>query len=166
MYTKEIKLNDNEIAGRINVETGEVTPLGARPNNLPKDKSIQKYSSFFKVNDKAIAFLKTVLTTEELGVVLLMIEKSNYETNVLIPLNDATSLRQLETEFKIGKNRIPKIFDKLYKLGVYAQVKVANGIHNEYWTLSPYISWKGKFIPNEINCYFDKTIIANSIRYL
>jgi hypothetical protein len=166
MYIKEVKLQHNEIAGKINLETGEVIPLVPRKNNIPKDKVIHKYGSFYKVNDKAISFLKTVLSTEELGVVLLMIDKSNYQTNVLVPLNDSTSLRQLEEEFNIGRNRVKKIFDKLYKLGVYAQVRVANGIYNEYWTLNPYISWKGKFIPQEINCYFDKTIIANSIRVM
>ena len=163
MYTTDIKLQHNEVAAKVNVETGETTVLKKKINNIPENKEIQKFDEFNKVNSKAIDFLEKVLTNEELGIVFKMIKRADYETNVMLPLNDDSSCRELAEEFGINKNKVSKIFQKLFNFGVYAQVRVANGIHSEYWTLNPFISWKGKFIDKNISIYFSNTLIAKSV---
>lgn len=163
MYTADFKLYDNELPAKVNAETGETTILKKKVNNIPENKEIQKFDEFNKVNSKAIDFLEKVLTNEELGIVFKMIKRADYETNVMLPLNDESSYRELAEEFGINKNKVGKIFQKLFNFGVYAQVKVANGIHSEYWTLNPYISWKGKFIDKNISIYFSNTLIAKSV---
>lgn len=164
MYTKTLKLHHNEVPATINKETGEVKEVKQRPNNIPDGTSLQKFEAFSKVNDKAISFLESVLTNEEMGIVFKMIKRSAYETNVMLPLNDETSYRELAEEFKIGKNKVDKIFTKLFNLGVYAQVRVANGPNSEYWTLNPYISFKGRIISEAIKVYFNKTVIACAVQ--
>lgn len=164
MYTKLLKLKHSESPAIIDKETGEVREVKQRPNNVPEGASLQKFEAFSKVNDKAISFLETVLTNEELGIVFKMIKRAAYETNVMLPLNDETSYRELSQEFNINKDKVNKIFTKLFKLGVYAQVKVANGPNSEYWTLNPYISFKGRIISESIKVYFDKTIIATAVQ--
>lgn len=162
-YSVQVDLNHNEQAARVNSETGEIKLLKKRANNIPKGKNILKYEEFSKVNSKAIRFLETVLSNEELGIVFKMIQRADFETNVLIPLNDESSYREIAEEFGINKDKVKRIFDRLFSLGVYAQVRVANGIHSEYWTLNPYIAWKGTFIESVISIYFSNTIIAKAV---
>ncbi len=163
MYTKTLKLENHESVAIINKETGEFKEVKPRSNNIPSGSVLQKFETFSKVNDKAIAFLETVLSNEEMGIVFKMIKRSAYETNVMIPLNDEISYRELSQEFNINKDKVNKIFSKLFKLGVYAQIKVANGPNSEYWTLNPFISFKGRIISDSIKVYFDKTIIATAV---
>lgn len=162
-YSVNVQLQHNEQAAKINAETGEIKIVKKRPNNIPQGKDILKYKEFNKVNSKAIRFLETVLTNEELGIVFKMIQRADFETNVLIPLNDESSYRELAEEFGINKDKVKRVFDKLFSLGVYAQVRVANGLHSEYWTLNPYIAWKGTFIESVISIYFSNTMIAKAV---
>ena len=162
-YTTEIKLEDNELPAKVNAETGEVKQLKKRTSTIKEGVQIQKFDEFNKVNSRAIRFLESVLNNEELGIVFKMIQRCDYETNVMIPLNDESSCRELAGEFGINKNKVSETFKKLVNLGVYAQVKVANGLHSEYWTLNPYIAWKGKFIEKAISVYFANTIIAKAV---
>lgn len=162
-YTTEIKLEDNELPAKINAETGEIKQLKKRTSTIKEGVQIQKFDEFNKVNSRAIRFLESVLNNEELGIVFKMIQRCDYETNVMIPLNDESSYRELAGEFGINKDKVKKTFEKLFNLGVYAQVKVANGLHSEYWTLNPYIAWKGKFIEKAISVYFANTIIAKAV---
>lgn len=162
-YSAIVKLKHNESPAKYNNETSEIT-VQSTVNNIPQGKKLQKYDSYNKVNSKALEYLQAVLTNEELGIVFKTIQKCDYETNVMIPLSDSSSYRELAEEFGINKDKVPKIFSKLFKLGVYAHTRVANGFQSEYWTLNPYIAWKGKFIEPSIAVYFDKTIIAKSIR--
>lgn len=163
MYEQTVKLADNQSLIKVDKETGEITELTKRLNNIPQHKELQKYNEFNKVNSKAIRFLESVLSNEELGIVFKMVQRANYETNVMIPLNDESSYRDLAQEFHINKNKVPILFKKLFDLGVYAQIKVANGLQSEYWTLNPYIAWKGKFIDRVISTYFNETIIAKAV---
>jgi len=162
-YSKEVKLQDNEIPAKINVETGEVVPVKGRVSNIPIGKEIHKYDSFSKVNQKALNFLTKILTNEELGIVLKMIQKADYETNIMKPLNDETSYRTLAKEFGVNKDKIKLCLNKIFSLGTYMQTHVANGEDEFYWTLNPYLAWKGKFIPNDIKVYFNKTDIAKFV---
>lgn len=159
MYEKTVKLQDYERLCKVDTRTGEVNPFGSS-TPLPDDKRLHKFPSFAKVNERAIKFLETVLSNEELGIVMKMVSRAQYGTNIMLPLNDESSLRQLSDEFGVNRRRIEGIFTKLFKLGVYAQVRVANGVHQHFWTLNPYISWKGRVIEKSIDAYFSNTIIA------
>lgn len=161
-YSMNVDLNHNEQVARINIETGEINVLKKRANNIPKGKELFKYVEFQKVNAKAIRFLETVLSNEELGIVFKMIQRADFETNVLVPLSDESSYREIADEFNINKDKVKRIFSKLFDLGVYAQVRVANGLHSEYWTLNPFIAWKGKFIEPTIKVYFSDTILTKA----
>jgi len=164
MYEQTVRLNDNEKVLRVNSNTGEIIgDVKKRLNHIPDNKALHKFDSFAKVNDKAIEFLESVLSNEELGIVMKMISRADYDTNVMLPLNDESSYRDLANEFKLNKNKITTIFGKLFDLGVYAQVRVANGVYKNYWTLNPYISWKGRLIEKSIAIYFKNTIIAKQV---
>lgn len=162
-YLKTVKLKHNQTVAIVNEDSGEITEIKERPNNIPEDKRIHKYTEFSKVNSKAMKYLEKILSNEELGIVTKMINKADYESNIMIPLNNETSYRKLAEEFNISRNKVKNIFTKLFNLGVYAQIKVANGYHSEYWTLNPYLSWKGKFIEKSISTYFCNTILAKQV---
>jgi hypothetical protein len=164
MYTKEIKLNDNEIAGRINVETGEVTPLGARPNNLPKDKSKLNYQNFGMLNLDISKKLEKYFSNLELAIIFKMINRVEFSSNSLRPFNDETSLRTLSEEFNLSINSVPKVFAKLYEMGVYAQLNICEDSQKkDYWILNPYIFWKGTLKTDSIFKHFAKTDISKLI---
>lgn len=162
-YERTIKLSDNEGLMVVNKETGEVRSLPNKFNNIPKGKDLHKYTDFSKVNSRAISFLEGVLSNEELGILFKMIRRADYGSNAMLPLNSDYSYRELSEEFGIGRHKVRGMFKKLFDLGVYAQVNVANGINSEYWTLSPYISWRGRFIDRAISVYFSDTIIARQV---
>lgn len=164
MYNRNVKLQDNEVPAVVNKETGEIKELGRKRNNIPDGKMIHRYNNYSKVSAKAIEYLESELENEEMGIVFKMIHRADYESNAMLPLNDEYSHRQISEEFGIGRHKVKKVFEKLFKLGVYAQIKVANGINSEYWTLNPYISWKGKFIDRIIDIYFSKTKVARYVK--
>lgn len=162
MYNKTVRLKDNESLAKIDKETGEVIPLGNRANNIPEGDFKLKYKNFSQLNHKAISFLELILTNEELGIVLKMIKRADFNSNAMVPLSDDSSLRDLAKEFNISKNKVSNIFKKLFDLGTYSHIKVANGHTSEYWVLNPYISWKGKFINDSIYSFFNHTAIAKA----
>jgi hypothetical protein len=166
MYTKEIKLNDNEIAGRINVETGEITPLGARPNNLPKDKSKLKYDSFSIVNINTQKLLQSLFNHEEYSIINYMISLAEINTNSLDPINDNTTIKELSEIFKINRNKTAKIMHKLYTHGVYLQINYysyARKREVKYWVLNPNICWRGRLVNDSIFNHFKDTLISKLI---
>jgi reverse gyrase len=165
MYIKEIKLNDNEIASKINLETGEVTPLGNRPNNLPKDKSKLNYQNFGMLNLDISKKLEKYFSNLELAIIFKMINRVEFNSNSLRPFNDETSLRTLSDEFNISKNSVPKIFRKLFEKGVFAQLHISeNDKERDYWILNPYIFWKGTLKQDSIFKHFANTDISKLIK--
>lgn len=94
-----------------------------------------------------------------------LIEAADYESNLLIPYNDKSTSLLLESKFNITRNRVSKVFKKLFDLGVYARIKVANGDNSDYWSLNPYISFKGKLISNTLVDCFHNTIIGRACGY-
>lgn len=160
MYNINLKLNDDEVAAKMNAQTGEVSIIKKKSNNLPENKSLLNYTTFSIVNDDAIKLLSSVFSNEEMGIVYKMIQKSDFNTNSLKPFSDETSIRTLAEEFNIGKNKVGVIFKKFFDWGVYAHIKVYEESISEYWILNPYISWKGKLKSDSIFSYFSKTKIA------
>lgn len=158
MYDVKIKLKDDEVAARVNVQTGEVVPL--RKSNIPKGKSVLNYQSFALVNNEAIKLLSQFMSNEEMGIIYKMIFKANFNTNSLKPLSDESSVRVLSEEFNVGKNKVVGIFKKLFEFGVYAHIKIHEEQLSEYWILNPYISWKGTLKSDAIFSQFSFTKIA------
>ena len=159
MYKQEVKLKDNEVLAKVNVEDGTTTLLPKRMNNIPEGKSIFTQNDFSKVNNKAIEYLEGVLTNAELGIVTKMIRLADYNTNSLAPLSNKTTVKELSEQFHIGINQVTKTFEKLFNLGVYAQFKISKYGMKEYWILSPYLSFRGKLIHDSIWQNFKGTIL-------
>lgn len=163
MYTKEIKLNHNEIPAKVNTETGEITEVRSRPNNIPEGKEIFIKDEYFSKNyERAWLFLVENLTPTEIGIAVKMSLMTELNTNSLNPLDDNTSIRQLAEYFKISTKSVKKTFSKLFKLGVYASFHYCHYKRGEVkeWIFNPYISFKGRLINSDIKYLFDDTEIG------
>jgi hypothetical protein len=164
-YTQIVKLNHNEVASKINIETGEVTEIKQRVNNIPSGKSKLDYERFYIKNENFTKICKNLklLTYEELGIVDYMCSISEFNTNSLSPLSDETTNIYLAETFDIPRHRIPKIMKKLFTLGVYLQLKYFSAsLHKEVncWVLNPNISWKGKLKDDSMFEHFKDTTIS------
>lgn len=164
-YTTELKLNHNEIPAKIDLDTGEVTPIKQKSNNIPEGKSKLDYKNFGIINNDMIKVLERECSNLELAVILKLISRINFNTNSLRPLNNDTTVRILADEFNIGINSVTKLFKNLEHIGVYAQFKISevgkSGISsNEYWILNPYIVWRGRLKNDVIFNYFINTKIV------
>ena len=63
MYTQIIKLKDNELPAKINVETGEVKEVDHKKNNIPEGKSKLGYDNFSIINNFMFLFVKFCIVT-------------------------------------------------------------------------------------------------------
>lgn len=165
MYIKEIKLNDNEIASKINIETGEVTPLAQRSNNLPKGKEVfEPNAKFMKTYSKTWEFLKGKLTPLEFRCAFTLSLMAKMNNNSLEPLNDNTCINELMEVLGISKNNVKPILKKLFNLGVYGkfEVKDFDKPYTKYWVLNPYLSFSGKVIDTTLKDMFKNTLIGKA----
>ena len=160
MYEQVLKLNNNEQAAKVNSETGEITPIKKRMNNIPEGTSKLDYDNFSIVNNVAIQRLGELLDNEELGVILHMISISDFNSNSLSPLCDELSIRDKASILRINKNRVKSITDKLFRLGVYLSIRVYEDQEKEYWVLNPNISWRGKLVKDSIFIHFQNTSVT------
>ena len=159
-YEQVLNLKHHEKAAKINTETGQITELPKRMNNIPKGKRLVNQKNFSKVNLDVIPLLKNKLSNIELGIVFQMIGLAEYNTNSLKPLNNDTTVRELSEKFGIGINQVKKNFKNLFDLGVYAQLSIAREDGNEFWILNPYISFKGKTAEDSLFDNFSNTQIT------
>lgn len=162
-YTKEIKLKHNEVAAKVNVETGEIKEVTKRPNNIPEGKEKFIADEMFAKNyTKSWNFLLDNLSAVELKIAIKMSVMAEINTNSLSPLDNNTTIRELSEFFDIGINGVKKVFKHLMDVGVYASFKYGHyqrGIVEE-WIFNPYISFKGKLINSDIKELFNKTKVA------
>lgn len=168
-YKKEVSLNDNEAAAKINLETGEVTEIKSKPNNIPEGKKINEANkTFYKGYIEADKILLSLLTPMEYRVVSIMKVNSKMNTNSLDPLNDESTSIQIAELFGIHRNHVKKIFSKLSNLGVYASFEVTNqyGQRIKSWILNPCISFKGRIISKEIIHLFSDTMLSKMLNSL
>lgn len=162
MYTQEVKLNDNEKIVRVNVETGEVTSIPKRTNNLPENRSVFEPDAIFRKDyTKSWEYLDKVLTPLEFKVVAKLCRMAKMNTNSLDPLNDNTTIQAIAEEFNIGRNKVSPLFNKLFKLGVYAKFEAykPDVPYTKYWILNPYLSFSGRLIHSDIARLFIGTVI-------
>lgn len=165
-YSREVKLNHNERLLKLNSETGELIEIqNDRKNNIPVGKSKLNYSEFGILNIKASHVLEKHLSNSEMGILMKMINRCDFKTNSLAPLNNDTSLRVLSEEFNIGINNVSKVFKRLFDFGIYLQLKISeNSEAKEYWVLNPHIFWRGRLVDDSLFKTFEKTDVTKLIR--
>lgn len=165
MYTKELKLEHNELPAKINQETGEVKVIKPRPNNIPEGQSFLDYKKFGMLNIELTKKLEKYFSNTELSIILKLINRCEFKTNSLKPFNDDTSVRLLAEEFNLSINTVPKVFKKLFDMGVYLQIKISeDSTVNEYWVLNPYIFWRGKLKEDSLFTRFEKTDVTKLLK--
>lgn len=165
MYEKLLKLKHNEKAAKIDMETGEITEIPTRKNNIPEGKSTFGIDEkgWRKSFDYSWDFLETVLTDMELRVVQKLCRLAKMNTNSLEPLNDETTQVEIASCFKLDHRKTKKLFKKLHVLGVYAKFDVVyeHIPYTKYWILNPYLSFGGKLINSDIAELFIGTKLTN-----
>lgn len=163
MYEQKIKLQHNEIAAKVNVETGEIKEANKRPNNIPKGKEKFDYDqAFTKSYEKSWEFIVNNLKKHELMVAILMSTMTEYSTNSLAPLDDTVQMNHLSEKFGIGINQVKSTFKRLMDVGVYASFRYGHykrGIVTE-WVFNPFISFKGKLVDSDLKNLFLNTPVA------
>lgn len=162
-YKQEINLKHHESAAKIDHNTGEIIEITSRPNNLPKDKEIfNPKGHFCKTFDKSWDLLLDVLNDVELNIAARMMSMIRMNSNSLAPLNDNTSMVKLAELFKMDRRKVKASFDKLLKLGVYAEFKFGTGTEiKHYWVLNPFIAFKGNTMSKALIDLFRETPFAN-----
>lgn len=163
MYEQTVKLQHNEIAAKVNLETGEFQEVKKRPNNIPQGKEKFDYDqAFIKSYEKSWEFLVNNLKKHELMVAVLMSTMTEYSTNSLAPLDDTVQMNHLSEKFGIGINQVKSTFKRLMDVGVYASFRYGHykrGIVTE-WVFNPFISFKGKLVDSDLKNLFLNTPVA------
>lgn len=161
MHIKEVKLYHHEDVLKINKLTGEITELPASKNNNPNVMTFNN-GVFNKSYPAGWNLLETQTTDIEFKVAILMSNKVRPITNSLEPLNDDISVTELANTFGIHRNSVNKIFDKLFKLGVYGKFEVydADYKHSKYWIFNPYLTTNGKVLDRRSEGLFSNTSYA------
>ncbi len=165
MYTQTIKLKDNELPAKVNVETGEVKEITHKKNNLPEGKEIfgKNEIGWRKSFDHSWDFLETVLTDMELRICLKLARMAKLNTNSLEPLSDETTQIEISKLFNMDRRRCDIVFKKLHNLGIYAKFDIVREdiSYTKYWILNPYLSFGGKLINSDIANLFKGTKLTN-----
>ena len=155
-----LKLQNHQSAFIGDNNTGELTEVKSRANNIPEGMSRLDYDNFGMINLDMLAVLRRHLSNTQIGIIMAMIMRAEYQTNSLAPLNSETSVRELSEIFDIGINQVTKTFEKLKDLGIFGTLKIATDRGNEFWILNPYIYWKGKLKDDSIFKHFLDTKIT------
>jgi|JI9StandDraft_1071089.scaffolds.fasta_scaffold343387_1 C1A family cysteine protease len=167
MYKVEVKLNHNEVAAKVNTETGDTKLVTFRPNNIPDGKELFEPTAFFKKEySNSWSYLQKKLNPLEYKVAhsLGILAKAN--TNSLEPLSDKSTIPDLMEIFNVSKNKVKPILVKLFSLGVYGKFEIvdADKGYTKYWIFNPYLSFSGKLIPSDIADLFSNTHVAKAFR--
>ena len=163
-YEQSLELNHNEVAAKVNVETGEVKVIKKRKGEVPTGYELFEPDAKFKKSfPPAWKYLGEVLNPMEFKVAFTLMLRAYGYTNSLEPLNDDTTNVQLKQEFDISINNIPKVFNKLKSLGVMAQFSIGEITgYKRYWILNPYLSFSGVLIKSDIANLFKDTYVTKA----
>lgn len=165
MYKQEIKLQNNEVAAKVNTETGEINIVNKKINNIPKGKEVFEPSAIFKKDySNSWRFLRTHLGALEYKCAHTLALMAKANTNSLEPLNDDTTIPELMEVLNVSKNKVKPILKKLWEFGVYGkfEVKDADKPYTKFWIFNPYLSFSGKLINSDIANLFKGTHCAKS----
>jgi putative ribosome biogenesis GTPase RsgA len=162
-----VKLNDNEIISKTNVETGEIKDIYKRPNNLAKARveQFKPKSIFTKQYTVAWNYLEKVLSTAEYKMAHRMCVMAKMNTNSLEPLNDNTAMIELSEYFNVSRNHVKHMLDNLFKHGVFAKFELVKEDceYTKYWILNPFLSFSGNVIKSDIAELFVGTKIERLV---
>ena len=165
MYEKKLKLKHNEIPAKINAETGEVTELNGSPKKDARNKDRVWFNNqmrFKRYFDASWILLKSKTNDKEYLVAHKLAELAKSYSSSLEPLNDETSLRDLEKILEIDRRSIKKILNKLFDEGVYGKFAITDRNYkvNNYWIFNPYLSFNGTHIDQGTIDLFQTTQFA------
>lgn len=160
MYERTIKLQDDSRLVEV-TRDGEYKELKQRPNNLPSGKLKTNYEEFGIINIKALTELIKLIDNEHIGVIAHMIQLADYRDNSLSPLCDNLSLRLKGEALSINKDRVNKICDKLFSIGVFGKWD-SDG--NKCWVLNPNVCAKTKFLNDSLYGLFRDSTISKLVR--
>lgn len=163
MRTQLTKLNHHEALVKVNKETGEMTELPYKSNNIPEGKHKLDYKKFGMMNMEVVKKLNNFLTKEELGIIMYMTSICEMGNNSLKPFSDDLSLRELESLLDIPRARVKKVIEKLFKLGAFMSIRIYEEEEKTYWVLNPSIFWRGRLRDDSLFHTFSKTTISNLI---
>lgn len=162
-YIEEVKLNHNEVAAKVDLETGEVTQFKSKFKNvLPEGMEVWLPDAIFqKVYPQSWKWLRSVTTDTEFKAAIALGQLAKAYTNSLEPLNDATILPDLTEKLGVNKNLIGITLHKLWKLGVYAKFEAykPDKPYTKYWIFNPYLSFNGRLIQSDIAGLFQGTYV-------
>jgi hypothetical protein len=161
-YQVLLNLNHDELAAKINNETGEIIPYVKQPNNIPSNKIVFEPSAMFsKTYNNTWNFITNEFSHIEVVATINLILISKMNTNSLIPLTDKTTIKELSVILKISINRVTKVINKLFEYGVFGRFEVVkpNVEYTKYWILNPFLGFRGKIIDVEIIHLFEGTHI-------
>lgn len=165
-YTANIPLDHNEVAAKINVETGEVTQINVKVSKItPKSLTQRVYTTdepWGRTLNGPWRLLRTQLNNIEWAVANTIALYAEAYTNSLQPLGPESTIKELSETLYIGKNIVTKIVDKLFKLGVIGKFEVYDRFeeHQNYWIFNPYLTYNGKTIKHDLENLFRNTHYA------
>lgn len=163
MYKAKADLEDWQRILRLDARTGEITDDINVPSKFTgvKDSSRIKLP-FIKQHSANWALLAKLTTDKEYKIASLLSSRIKITTNSLAPLNDDTTIKFLMKEFDISFRATKKIFDKLFKLGVYGKFEYYdyNEKHTKYWVFNPYLSSNGSTTKDNVISLFENSLFG------
>lgn len=152
MYEKIVTLKDDEVVNIVNKNTGEERLLDGQGN--PDFRVINQ--KFNKQSSAAWRLLHRQTTAAEFKVAGYMATLVNGPSNIIRPLCDELSYRQIGEILGVSHNRVKKMLDKLFKLGVYGRFEYydEHEEHKKFWVFNPYLTRNGKGVLKETDSIF------------
>jgi hypothetical protein len=164
-HVQTVGLYNGEDLYATDIETGDMRKIKKYANNIPSGKSLLDYKNFGMLNMDVTKKLEKYFSNLELSIIFKLINRVEFNSNSLKPLNDDTSIRLLAEEFNISINTVPKIFKNLKEMGVFAQLDISeNKESKKYWILNPYIFWRGKLKDDSLFVAFNNTDITKLLK--
>lgn len=163
-YSVTVGLGHDEVAARVNSDTGEVVLLGK--GRVPEGKELVSFGKFSRCHTDAWIYLEKRLSTLEFAVASRMALMAGAYTNSLMPLNDESTVVELSYRLGIGVNKAKSVTNKLFELGVFAKfdVKEVDVDYKKYWIFNPYLSFNGRVIDSSMRNLFRNTLPAKVMR--
>jgi hypothetical protein len=162
-YEKTLKLNHDEVPAILNVDTGVLTTIHNRPNNIPKFSYVfEDDGIFMKRYTHSWQYLRSVLTPLELRAANALADEAMFNTNSLQPFSDRTPMIDLMEVLNVSKNNVRPVLEKLRHFGVFKQFekKDLSRPYSKYWIFNPYLGFFGKMIKSDIPPLFFETKIT------
>jgi hypothetical protein len=154
MYNKTIKLQDNEIAAKINTETGILTTIKAFTNQQT-DVVCLNYENYFSLNVTVLERLteSKLLSRTDKGYILDMCTMLKTEYNALYTNNNIPhTITTLSSTLELHYDKMRKLLKRLVKIGILGRLVTAD---RELFVMNPFIARKRKFVSKEVSKIFN-----------